>query len=71
MIKVKIREKAERRGLTTAYQLQKLLGVSPDVASRLWKADLERIDLITLNRLCRSLKCQPGALLRYVADETP
>jgi DNA-binding Xre family transcriptional regulator len=68
MIKVQIRERAESKGITTAYQLQKALGVQPSVAARLWKADFTKIDLGTLDKLCRVLKCQPDKLLRYEAD---
>jgi DNA-binding Xre family transcriptional regulator len=68
MIKVQIRERSEARGITTAYQLQKALGVQPSVAARLWKADFTKIDLGTLDKLCRVLRCQPDKLLRYEAD---
>ncbi len=70
MIQVTIQERAQKQGLTTAYQLQKALNVSPDVAARLWKHDFTRIDVSTLDRLCRVLKCQPNTLFKYIADET-
>lgn len=68
MITTHVKEVAERRGLTTAYQLQKSLGVSPDVAARLWQGTFTRIDFATLNRLCEFLKCAPGTLIKYKPD---
>lgn len=70
MIQIQIRETAEKRGMTTAYQLQKALNVSPNVAARLWNHDFTRIDLITLDRLCRVLKCQPNLLFKYEPNES-
>jgi DNA-binding Xre family transcriptional regulator len=70
MIEIQIKQRAEKQGITTAYQLQKALEVSPDVASRLWNGNFTRVDLSTLDRLCRVLKCQPNVLFKYVAVET-
>ena len=59
---------AEKRGYTTAYQLRKALNVSPTLAAKLWKGEFEMIGLLTLDRLCRLLECQPDNLLYYVED---
>ncbi len=69
MITVAIREQAEKRGITTAYQLQKLANVQPSMAAKWWRNDLEKIGIKTLDTLCRALKCKPNDLLRYEADE--
>jgi DNA-binding Xre family transcriptional regulator len=69
MIEVKIKERAEGRGITTAYQLQKALEVQPSVAARLFKGEFTKIDLGTLDKLCRVLKCQPDKLLKYEPTE--
>jgi DNA-binding Xre family transcriptional regulator len=69
MIVVTIRGRAEKFGITTAYQLQKAMEVSPTMAARLWRGDFEMIGIMTIDRLCRLLQCQPDKLLRYVADE--
>ena len=69
MITAHISEFAIKRGITTAYQLQKALDISPTVAARLWKGEFEMIGLVTLDKLCRVLRCQPDKLLRYVSDE--
>jgi DNA-binding Xre family transcriptional regulator len=66
MIISTIRETAERRGIENANQLKDALGVSPTLAARLWRGDFVHIGRVTLDRLCRALRCQPGQLLRYV-----
>lgn len=68
MIEVKIREVAEARGITTAYQLQKALEVAPSVAARLWRGEISKIGLDTLDNLCRVLKSRPDKLLRYTPE---
>lgn len=67
MIISNIRKTAEMRGITNANQLKDALGISPTLASRLWRGDFSQIGLVTLDRLCRELKCQPGQLFRYAA----
>lgn len=64
-IKVKIAERCRTRGISTAYKLQKALNLSPTVANRLFKGDFARIDVLTLDRLCRFLECQPADLLEF------
>ena len=68
MITVAIREMAEKRGLTTAYQLQKATGVQPTVAAKWFKNDLKMIGIESLDRLCVALKCKPNDLLKYEPD---
>jgi DNA-binding Xre family transcriptional regulator len=69
MIIVMIRERAEKCGITTAYQLQKAMDVSPTIAARLWRGDFKMIGVQdTLDGLCRVLRCQPDKLFRYVPD---
>ena len=65
MIRTHVREVAEKNGITTAYQLQKALGISPSVAAKLWTDDFELISRTSLNRLCEVLKCQPGKLISF------
>lgn len=69
MIVVMIKERAEKCGIMTAYQLQKALEVSPTLAARLWRGDFKMIGVQdTLDSLCRVLRCQPDKLFRYVQD---
>ena len=69
MVKVAIREVAEKRGVTSSYQLMKLMNVPPAQAAKWFKNDMESISIRTLDKLCRSLKCKPSDLLRYTPDE--
>jgi DNA-binding Xre family transcriptional regulator len=69
MVTVAIREQAEKRGITTAYQLQKATGVQPSMAAKWWKNDLEKIGIKTLDTLCKVLKCKPNDLLKYEPDD--
>jgi DNA-binding Xre family transcriptional regulator len=69
MIKTHVRKVAEKKGITTAYQLQKALKVSPSVAARLWKDDFEFISKTSLDRLCRLLHCQPKKLITFEFEE--
>jgi DNA-binding Xre family transcriptional regulator len=70
MIVSLIRGTAEKRGITTAYQLQKALDISPTIAARLWRGEFDKLGMGTLDKLCRILKCQPGKLLHYDADSS-
>jgi len=63
MIESRIRQVAEARGITTAYQLQVALGVVPTVAARLWQAKFTRISLETLDKLCEALDCETSDIL--------
>lgn len=68
MITITIKEAAEKRGVTTAYQLQKEAQLPPSMAARLWKGDMEMIGISTLNTLCNALKCKPSDLLKFTPD---
>jgi len=70
MILSNIRKTAEARGIENANQLKEALKISPTLAARLWRGEFSQIGLVTLDRLCRELNCQPGELLRYVQART-
>lgn len=61
-IVTRIREVAEARGITTAYQLQKSAGLSSSMAARLYRDEVGGIQLSTMNALCDALACEPGDL---------
>lgn len=63
MVTLKIREMAERRGITTAYQLQKALNTLPGTAARLWRGQMSMIGLETIDALCEALECEPADLI--------
>lgn len=68
MIKVKIREVAERFDVKNAYQLQNFTGFYPSMAASLWKGEWKQADLKTLNTLCNLFKCTPNDLLEFTPD---
>lgn len=53
---------ADAKGIGTAYQLQKAAGLSPSMAARLYRDDVEMIALRTIESLCGALGCEPGDL---------
>jgi DNA-binding Xre family transcriptional regulator len=69
MITTHVKEVASARGYKNAHQLAVAIGVADNAGVRLWNNGFARIDLPTLNKLCRVLKCQPGKLIRYTPDE--
>lgn len=69
MIKVNIKDVAIKRGITTAYQLQKLMQLQPSIAYKWYKNDLKMIGIESLNSLCEALDCEPSELLVYTPSE--
>jgi DNA-binding Xre family transcriptional regulator len=69
MIKVKIKEIAEKNGIKKAYQLQKTLGIQPSLAAKWYRNDLKMIGIESLNSLCAAFDCLPSDILVYVADD--
>lgn len=69
MIRAQVKEAAQRRGMTTAYQLQKAMNINPGMAARLWKGSFRMIGLETLDRLCAVLDCEPGEILVRTVDK--
>lgn len=59
---VKIREVAESKGVKTAYRLQKIAGINPSTAYRLFNNDVTQISVETLSKLCDALDCDAGEL---------
>jgi excisionase family DNA binding protein len=65
MIKVNIRGIATKKGIKTAYQLQKAMNLQPSQAAKLYRNDLKMIGLNTLNKLCEIFDCMPSDILVY------
>jgi len=68
MIRTHVQEIAKKRGITTAYQLQKALNISPSVAAKLWSDEFELISRTSLDRLCSLLKVEPGKLITFMPE---
>ncbi len=65
VIKVRIREVAQEKGITTAYQLQKLTGVQPSLAAKWYSNEIKMIAIDTIDLLCTKLDCTPNDLLEF------
>lgn len=63
VIKVRIKEVAQERGIMTAYQLQKLTGVHPSLAAKWYSNEIKMIGIDSLDLLCQKLNCTPNDLL--------
>jgi DNA-binding Xre family transcriptional regulator len=68
-VELRIREAAEARGITTAYQLQKKMGIPPGTAARLWRGSMRMIGLDTIDALCDALGCEPDAFIVRVKNK--
>lgn len=56
----------------TGYQLAKATGLSANMIYTLLNradGDFKRIEVRTINALCRALNCTPGDLLTYTPDK--
>ncbi len=57
------------RGIRTLRELAGQIGLSEGTTGRIARGETTRIDLETIDSLCRELDCQPGDLLEYVPEE--
>jgi DNA-binding Xre family transcriptional regulator len=69
MIATHINEICLKRGIETAYQLQKAMGIHPSPAYALFNDSVKMISLETLDRLCKVLKTTPAKLLTFDNSE--
>lgn len=68
MIRVKLLEVMERRGIRTQAELSERTGLSQNTITKIRRQHAFRHN--SLDALCRALDCQPGDLLEYVPDDT-
>lgn len=69
MVILTIQQAAKKRGITSSYQLMKLLNVPPGTAARLWRSEMKMVSLETLERLCEALDCELIELLSRVPNK--
>lgn len=46
-------------------ELQEKSGINKNTLYSFYKGEMKRFDVETIDRLCKTLKCQPGDLLTY------
>jgi DNA-binding Xre family transcriptional regulator len=65
MIKLNIKETAEREGIKNANLLSEATGLPYETCRKLWRGEARRIDLSTIERLCDVLHVRPSQLIDY------
>ena len=63
MVKLKIREVAESKGINNPLVLSRQSGIAYANCYKLWHDQQTRIDLATIDRLCEALNCEPCDLI--------
>lgn len=66
MIVNRVKEIAQRRGITKITELAERAGLAYNTAHALYTGRTTRIDYETLDRLCLTLCVQPGDLFAHV-----
>ncbi|MBS4022981.1 MAG: helix-turn-helix transcriptional regulator [Dethiobacter sp.] len=67
-IHIKVAELMGRHRMTQK-RLSEETGIRPGTASKLWHGTVKRLEIDHLDKLCKTLDCQPGDLFEYVPDE--
>ena len=68
MIRLKVREVAQERGITTIKAFAARAGLAYDTAADLWHGRMKRLDLATLERVCRTLQCRVEEVIELTED---
>jgi DNA-binding Xre family transcriptional regulator len=66
MVVSRVREVAEARGIRSSYELQNIAKLAPTMAVRLWRGEVTRFSVETLDKLCVALRAEVGELLVHV-----
>ena len=65
---INILDALKNKGYTT-YILQKKVGISAAITTKLKKNDAMTFNMETICKICELLDCQPGDILEYVPDD--
>ncbi|MGH9760512.1 MAG: helix-turn-helix domain-containing protein [Blastocatellia bacterium] len=68
MLRLIIREVAERAGITSARELARLSGIPYESCRRFWNGEAEMIALKSLEKLCSVLDVPPAQLIKYTRE---
>jgi DNA-binding Xre family transcriptional regulator len=68
VIKLVIREVAERAGFRNALDLSKRANLPYESVRRLWQGTSSMVSLATLDRICQTLEVRPAQLFDYEPD---
>lgn len=67
-VKLRVREVAEKRGITNPLMLSKQSSVPYAACHAIWNDQQKQIGLETINRLCTALRVKPGQLFEFEPD---
>ena len=68
MIKLLVKEVAEREGIRNALDLAKRSGLHYQTVYSLWRGESKQVGLATIEKLCRTLGVRPGQLFQLDPD---
>lgn len=69
MMRFKVYEMMAKRGVKTRKKLAEMVGIHQTNIGKIVDGNVKRIDVETLEGLCRALECQPSDLIEYIPDE--
>ena len=67
-IKVHLDRLMFENGNMKVSDLVKISGLNKNTLYSLYKGEVTRFDAVTLEKVCKALKCQPGDLLTYYEE---
>ena len=70
MIRIKLCELMGREKMTRK-RLSELTGIRPNTIGDLYKENIKKIDLQTLDKICSVFSCEISDVLEYVSDNKP
>jgi DNA-binding Xre family transcriptional regulator len=68
VIRIKIRELAEKKGIENPYQLMKVTGLNYAQCHLYWNSEPKQIGVDALNRVCMALEVTPGQIFEFETD---
>ena len=68
MIKIKLSEIMGREKMTRK-RLSELTGIRPNTIGDLYREDVKKIDLQTLDKICAVFDCCVSDLIEYIPDD--
>lgn len=69
-VKWKVQELARTHGIASAEELRRRAGINKNTASAIWNDRSVRADLLTIEKICRTLECQPGDLMELTEEDS-
>jgi DNA-binding Xre family transcriptional regulator len=68
VVRIKIRELAERKGISNPFQLMKATGLNYAQCYLYWNGEPKQLGVDAINRLCMAFAITPGQLFEFERD---